>query len=68
MGLGFGLMIGCLLGRHSIGGVASVGAGTKINVFTLINIDTLLRNEPEPLDSSAQQFVAYYDLVVVFIG
>ena len=25
--LGCGLMIGCLLGRHSIGGVASVGAG-----------------------------------------
>ena len=36
MGLGFGLMIGCFLGRHSIGGVASVGVGTKINVLILI--------------------------------
>ena len=37
MGLGFNLMTSCLLHRpHSIGGVVSVGAGTKINVLTLI--------------------------------
>ena len=36
VGLGVGLMSGCFPGSHRIGGVASVGAGIKINVLILI--------------------------------